>query len=281
MKVQHFIPIVCSMLIACHTDSGVNPSEKYSKDAPVSYKVQDPKDLPACDDGREGAVFCVDSYGTDYVVVCAEKVWISLREATSIDLTAPVYSPAYDKTVMPEVQMGTVKDSRDSQTYNTVKIKNQVWFAENLRYGYFDMEDFCYENERTRGCLYTWDDVYALSRSQKGLCPSGYHVPSKDEWNTLIMNVGGYDVAGIALQVNDGISNDAVSFSVYPTGYYDSDATYYNNRYALADDFAPFWTSTAGGSSSAYAVIFYSGNPQVRISSEHHLDGYAVRCLKD
>ena len=97
----------------------------------------------------------------------------------------------------------------------------------------------------------------------------------------MINNVGGYESAGLVLLANGGISKDSYSFSIYPSGYYDSDASYSRDRYSLADTFAPFWTSTFTSSSNAYAVLFNQGDPQVRIQREHISAGYAIRCLRD
>lgn len=284
MKVQHFIPIVCSVLVGCHTDSGINPPP-YSTNLTPSYKCDYKGDLPECNEKREGLAFLLRSYYPEKIFVCSDKMWIYLRDASREELDAtPKYVPSADKDSDVIVEVGSIVDPRDMNKYRTVKIGNQVWFAENLEYGYSSYEDYdglCFMTSGSRGCLYTWENIIAAGLSQDEICPSGFHVPSKDEWNTLIKNVGGHDNAGLALQENDGVSNDAYRFTVQPSGYYDSDASSSWDRFSLAENFAPFWTSTFAGSKSAYAVLFNKGFPEVSVRTEPISDGYAIRCLKD
>jgi uncharacterized protein (TIGR02145 family) len=284
MKVQCFILIVCSLLVGCHTDSGINPSP-YTTSLTPSYKCDYQSDLPECNEKREGLAIILRSFSPDRVFVCSDGMWVYLRDATQSELNAtPKYVPSADKDSDILVEKGSVVDPRDMNTYQTVKIGNQVWFAANLEYGYSYYEDYdglCFLTSGSRGCLYTWENIMAAGLSQNDICPDGFHVPTREEWNTLITNVGGHDNAGLVLQVNDGISNDAYMFSVKPSGYYDSDASYSRDRYSLADNFAPFWTSSFASSSSAYAVLFYKGNPAVNVRPEPISDGYAIRCLKD
>ena len=84
-------------------------------------------------------------------------------------------------------------DSRDGQTYQAVQIGDQCWMAENLNY---DQEaygnDWCYENKmsncNTYGRLYDWIAIMQGRKSNndnpskvKGVCPSGWHLPSDEE----------------------------------------------------------------------------------------------------
>jgi len=89
-------------------------------------------------------------------------------------------------------------DSRDGKKYRTVKIGTQTWMAENLNYaGKKDDIGICYgkkpENCEKYGALYTSDEA-------KKVCPSGWHLPSKKEWQTLINFAGGDKVAGKKLK---------------------------------------------------------------------------------
>ncbi|MCG6187692.1 fibrobacter succinogenes major paralogous domain-containing protein [Maribellus maritimus] len=119
----------------------------------------------------------------------------------------------------------------DGNTYNAVKVGEQVWMAENLKVTHYPdgreiplitnnyiwanqtnnntSDAYCiYFNDMSGekdiyGALYTWaaamgDNAVASSQNPsgvQGVCPSGWHLPSESEWDELIDFVGenGYD----------------------------------------------------------------------------------------
>ncbi|OQY03821.1 MAG: hypothetical protein B6I20_04280 [Bacteroidetes bacterium 4572_117] len=77
-------------------------------------------------------------------------------------------------------------DSRDGKQYKTVEIGNQVWMAENLAYK-ASSGCWAYDNDQSNvtkyGYLYNW-------QTAKTVCPTGWHLPTKSEFETLLNNYG-------------------------------------------------------------------------------------------
>ena len=176
--------------------------------------------------------------------------------------------------------------SYDGQIYHTVRIGDQIWFADNLNYAdslsslelkgnswcYNDDDEYC----KKYGRLYNWTAATTV-------CPEGWHLPSKDEWEILFSAVGGQASAGMMLRSVTGDWNgnkglDAFGFSALPAGYrnyYDGDRGYGNE-----DLDAFFWSSSENGSDGAFYVWLY-GSSDVRLDNQNKLQGYSIRCLQN
>lgn len=124
---------------------------------------------------------------------------------------------------------GLFEDARDGKIYKTVKIGEQIWLAQNFSFDvtgswcYFDKIEYC----NKFGRLYTWEAL-------KDACPAGWHLPSAEEWEALITNLGGYKTAGYKI-----ISGGASNFDALMSGARGTDGKF-NNLY----DNGMFWTST-------------------------------------
>src|SRR5262249_39579950 len=95
---------------------------------------------------------------------------------------------------------GTFEDPRDQQSYATVAIGTQEWFAQNLNFTPAAGDSVCYAQEaahcRIFGRLYGYDLAQTV-------CPAGWHIPSVDEWHALAQYVDDNSVKGGAMQNQD------------------------------------------------------------------------------
>jgi uncharacterized protein (TIGR02145 family) len=217
---------------------------------------------------------------------------------------------------------GTLTDTRDGKVYKTVIIGSQTWMKENLNYSdsvnYPSLlnRSWCYNNLKSNceknGRLYNWavamDSAGVWSTNAKGcgnksvcqqtypvrgICPEGWHLPAKDEFETLIKTVGGgsLDVtnnAGKVLKSTSGWNgngSDAYGFSALATGIYFEDS----HRFDYGGSFTCFWSSTdiltttsSHISLTAYdmGLDLYRSDAFVGGSAEKN-QGHSVRCLKD
>ena len=95
----------------------------------------------------------------------------------------------------------------EGKSYETVQIGGQCWMAENLNVGTMIngtsnmtnnniLEKYCYNDDEmnceTYGALYLWDELmdYSIIESSKGICPTGWHLPSDNEIKTLEVSLG-------------------------------------------------------------------------------------------
>lgn len=209
-------------------------------------------------------------------------------------------------------EIGTMTDSRDGQTYKTVKIGNQVWMAENLNFK--TDSSWCYKDEESNcqkyGRLYSWN-------AARSACPAGWHLPSKVEFDTLFKAVGGTQdkedekkwmgagtklkstsgwkssAKGLALAMpaliksKDGLKDlsissngtDDYSFTALPAGIKE---VYYNYE----GFYAVFWSSTEVNSefinnAEAYKLLLVSPTKTAVLNGTFKEFGLSVRCVRD
>lgn len=174
-------------------------------------------------------------------------------------------------------EYGELMDNRDGQTYKTVKIGDQWWMAENLNYEtdssfcYKDSDEYC----EKYGRLYTWDAVVDV-------CPDGWHLPSKAEWEMLITAVGGQATAGKMLKsTSGGKGTDAFGFSALPAGYRVKGGGYlYEGAHTFFRSSTVSSTEINNGPYSAF-LDFNVDYAAGMSSDDYNNYGFSVRCLKD
>jgi uncharacterized protein (TIGR02145 family) len=185
--------------------------------------------------------------------------------------------------------------------FETVKIGTQIWAAKNLNCNVRGSK--CYDNNPANcakyGHLYDWSTAMALPSScnssdcssriqarHRGICPSGWYIPSDADWDALITAVGGSGVAGYKLKATSGWYNDAwdgngtddYGFSALPGGigysngiFEDGDAYWWgtSNQYSSYGDHGAYFLRVSYGSDYAYWGETFKSNL------------HSVRCIKD
>jgi uncharacterized protein (TIGR02145 family) len=158
-----------------------------------------------------------------------------------------------------------------------VVIGGNTWMAENLNYQVG--KSWCYDNNNSKcnkyGRLYDWNTA-------KTACPSGWHLPSRQEWNSLVSAAGG-DMAGKKLKAKsgwDGGGNgvDSYGFHALPGGYRFSEG-----HYVQDGSKGYWWTVTTNVDVYSYSVyirsIEYDGD-YVNEDDVAADDGRSVRCIQ-
>lgn len=185
-------------------------------------------------------------------------------------------------------EYGTLTDTRDNQIYKTVKIGSQVWMAENLN---FNAESsLVYIDSLTGEELYGRHYTRPSIKAYDNICPEGWHLPSREEWGTLIWATSRDLPAGKALKDAYGWAGDeadSFGFSVLPGGQSirDKFSGYGKDEFFLS--FAYFWMVQENEIELSYlylaandaCVIFRRTDFGILVNSDIY--GYSIRCIKD
>lgn len=179
----------------------------------------------------------------------------------------------------------------EGQIYNTVQIGNQCWLKENLNVGTrinriqnqtnnSIIEKYCYNNDEsncdTYGGLYQWNEAmqYSTQESAKGICPNGWHIPTKAEFETLRSTVN--DDGNALKSVGQGSGTNSSGFSALFAGYRHNDGNFYN-----LGSYPYFWSSTEINIYRAYGLFLYNNGSNSNLGYYNKEDGFSVRCVQD
>jgi uncharacterized protein (TIGR02145 family) len=197
----------------------------------------------------------------------------------------------------------------DGNTYNTVRIGNQVWMAENLKTTRYNDDSFIpfiidnsvwaglttpgyswYNNDAntykdTYGALYNWYALDTASNGVKNVCPTGWHIPADIEWIILISYLGGENVAGGKLKEagtvhwqspNTGATNES-GFTALPGGRRD-----WYSPFAGIKDNCYWWSSTREvAGDRAWHIFLDAGTAGLALQANSKVHGFSARCLRD
>jgi uncharacterized protein (TIGR02145 family) len=196
----------------------------------------------------------------------------------------------------------------DGTVYTSIVINGQEWMQQNLavtKYrngdpiptglsdatwsnttsGAFAIYNNDAANNTTYGKLYNW---YAVNDS-RGLCPTGWHVPSDGEWTTLETSLGGSSVAGGKMKSTGTIENgdglwhspneqaNESGFTGLPSGY-----RFIFGTYNYIGEVGFWWSDTEYDSTYAWnrELVGPADNNIYRLSNGKW-NGFSVRCVKD
>jgi len=197
------------------------------------------------------------------------EIWLGFR-CIAIKGSEPKLA---DKEVINDVNVpgkfGTFTDSRDGKTYPTVLIGNQIWLASNLAFKPDSGKYWAYAKEQSYvykyGYLYSWEIA-------KDVCPVGWHLPSKEDFDTLVQTIGGDG----NLIYKKLILSGGSGFNVLSAGLrFDVDFT-------PIDGGTAFWSSTENGKRKAWGFTVGRLEPKAYVDDGWYKKyGLSIRCIKD
>ena len=204
--------------------------------------------------------------------------------------------------------------SYQGYNYDTVLIGEQCWFAENLRSENYEngdaipanLSDIDWETTDSgavtvygedAGCANNSPDIDACDPAQslneygrlynwyavdddRGLCPSGWHVPTDGEWTVMTDYLGGASGAGGQMKTTygwygDGNGTNSSGFSGLPGGYRNI-----IGNFNLAGYNCYWWSSSPNGS-FAWGRYLLNGVEDVLRDDYYQRGGFSVRCILD
>lgn len=176
----------------------------------------------------------------------------------------------------------------EGKTYHTVQIGTQCWLKENLDVGTMiqagdnprnnsTIEKYCYGNNEanctTNGGFYKWNEAmqYVTMEGAKGICPTGWHIPTQAEFIKLGVAVGNNSSA---LRKN---GTNTSGFSALITGSRDD-----NGEFRYFEGKTYFWSSTEEDYTSVpYRLNLHFTDNGMAVEGTNKDYGFSVRCIKD
>jgi len=229
--------------------------------------------------------------------------------AYAINQVGVTYSEAVMFNTLP-VEKGTLVDERDGREYQTIKLDDQWWMAENLNIGEMILsskyqrnnsiiEKYCYDNNEDNcdiyGGLYQLREMMQYQAydeksvgTTRGICPTGWHLSTDLEWQKLEYKLG-MDPADLDVHgerwTNSGMlkesgtshwhstntnASNETGFTAMPGGFW-----YHNGWFGDEGQTAYFWDA-----SSWYRRIYHNSEKIGRYGHDPFC-AMSVRCVKN
>ncbi len=197
----------------------------------------------------------------------------------------------------------------EGHIYNTVLIGDQCWMASNLNIGTRinvgaypadngTVEKYCYENNEsncnTYGALYGWAEAmqYVKTEGARGICPNGWHIPTHNDFLTLVNLYGGQTLAGGPLKEtgtahwaapNTGATNES-GFTALGAGwivYQDGPGTQISYEWHVYTYFwGSCWTHEGSDFADVLKLHYYYAYAEIDGRQLEHIDGMSIRCVR-
>jgi len=182
----------------------------------------------------------------------------------------------------------------EGKVYNTVQIGSQCWLKENLDVGTrIDLNDdqtnngmiekYCYDNADancgTYGGLYQWDEAmqYSTTEGAQGICPPGWHIPTLEEFQTLVITVGSSNaLKAVGQGTESGAGTNSSGFSALLAGYRKRDSSF-----SYLEGGTGFLISTESSENCAWVPVIHSDHNDVFFDCYYKDIGFSIRCIKD
>ena len=239
------------------------------------------------------------------------------------DTTTVVFVPEYDtvtteflnQEMLKDGKYGILVDKRDNKVYRTVKIGTQTWMAQNLSYADGGVTSYCRNNSvqgngdeycRRFGRLYTWaaalnlDDMYNSNRATEsdgsdkylyhpaqGLCPDGYHIPQKSEFETLINYVAAQNTVN---NVKTGVSPSLESVNglwdipagdSYPTNTTGFSGVANGSLFSGYSATLSMVSSTENSATTFTVYTLHHASTSFKIEAHEKSSFMSIRCVKN
>ena len=272
----------------------------------------DPESSSSKGDGNSETAMTSSSYSSSSRYSSSSYSSSSVRSSSSYSSSSgprPVFSLGREITLPdskddffnPDIDYGTMTDPRDGKVYRTVDVNGKTWMAENLNfsdsanYPILKQNVFCYNYKEKycdiMGALYNRaaamnDERCAFQQSCdlgsdpiQGICPDGWHIPSRFEVRDLIEYVGEKNASAVRSAKGwtglIGGGTDQYGLSFVGSGSVDGD------KFKSAGEYTHAWAYFGMISSQYYFLVQGSEN-------RLHLWEYStketfipVRCIKD
>ena len=176
----------------------------------------------------------------------------------------------------PGVRVRTFTDPRDSVMYPTIGDSGKLWLANEL---YFKTPNSrCYNDAKECGefgRMYSFDEA-------KLACPTGWHLPSEEEWRGLIDAVGGY----YDLRTGTAIGDPRASYTALTVGSFNAKLTGSRSpegKYIDQGGDGMYWTSSSCGGADSVALIVFNEKSGRVMRDCDAATGWmqSVRCVHD